>query len=86
MTDLYLAHPAGLESPAVRLAQLTPNDAADLTLTTRAIAVGSEGYVQVTTVMGDTGRVFVVPGAPFPVRATRIWATGTTATDIVGLA
>ena len=39
-----------------------------------------------TTVSGDTGRVFVVPGAPFPVRARRIWAAGTTATDIVALA
>ena len=29
---------------------------------------------------------FVVPGAPFPVRARRIWAAGTTATDIVALA
>ena len=86
MTDMYQNQPAGLESPAMRIAAVTPDDDSDLPLTTRAIAVGGEGFVQVTTMMGDTGRVYVVPGAPFPIRAARIWATGTTATDVVGLA
>lgn len=86
MTDIFHTHVPGLESPAMRLAAVTPDDDANLPVITRAIAVGGEGFVQVTTMMGDTGRVFVVPGAPFPVRAARIWATGTTATDIVGLA
>lgn len=52
----------------------------------RAISVGGEGFVQVTTKSGATGRVYIVPGAPFPIRARRIWASGTTATDIVALA
>ena len=42
--------------------------------------------MQVTTKSGTIGRVFVIAGAPFPIRATRIWASGTTATDIVALA
>lgn len=86
MIDPFRNHAPGLESPAVRLATVTPNDAADLAFPTRAIAVGAEGVVRLTTVAGDTGEVFVVPGAPFPIRARRIMATGTSATSIVALA
>lgn len=86
MKDPFLNQTPGLESPAARLASVTPNDAADLAFPTRAIAVGAEGFVQLITIMGDTGRVFIVPGAPFPIRARRILATGTTASGIVGLA
>lgn len=86
MYDLFENRTSGLESPATRLASVTPDDATDLGFATRAIAVGTEGFVQLTTVGGDTGRVFVVPGAAFPIRARRIWATGTTAANIVVLA
>lgn len=86
MTDLFQNNATGLESPATRLQAVTPSDTADLGLATRAISVGGEGFVRVTTIAGDTGRVHIVPGAPFPIRASRIWETGTTATDIVALA
>lgn len=86
MNDPFRNHAPGLESPAVRLASVMPDDAADLAFPTRAIAVGAEGLVRLTTVAGDTGQIFVVPGAPFPIRARRILATGTTAADIVALA
>lgn len=86
MYDLFHNHASGLESPATRLADVTPSDTADLGFATRAIAVGTEGFVQLVTVSGDTGRIYIVPGAPFPIRARRILATGTSATDIVALA
>lgn len=86
MYDLFHNRSSGLESPATRLASVTPDDTEDLGFATRAIGVGTEGFVQMTTVAGDTGRIFVVPGAPFPIRVRRIWASGTTATDIVALA
>ncbi|WP_411958337.1 spike base protein, RCAP_Rcc01079 family [Paracoccus homiensis] len=86
MIDIFANHAASLESPATHLHAVAPSDDTDLVLVTRAIAVGAEGFVRVTTCSGSVGRVFVVPGAPFPIRATRIWATGTTATDIVALA
>lgn len=86
MNDPFRNQAPGLESPAVRLASVTPNDGADLAFATRAVAVGTEGFVRLTTVAGDTGRIFVIPGAPFPVRARRILATGTSAADIVALA
>lgn len=86
MADLFQNHTSGLESPATRLQEVTPSNTADLALSARAICVGGEGFVDITTVSGDRGRVYVVPGAPFPIRAQRIWATGTTATNIVALA
>ena len=86
MIDLFKHNVTGLESPVTHLESVTPDDAADLDFASRAIAVGTEGFVNLTTIDGSTGRVFVVPGAPFPIRARRIMATGTTATDIVVLA
>ena len=86
MYDFFHDRTSGLESPATRLAGVTPNDTADLNFVSRAIAVGTEGFVQLITIGGDAGRVYVVPGAPFPIRARRVLATGTTASDIVALA
>lgn len=86
MIDPFQNSTHGLESPAIRLASVTPDDQTDLGFVSRAVAVGGEGFVKVTTLTGSVGRVFMVPGAPFPIRATRIWADGTTATDIVALA
>lgn len=86
MIDLFQNHAAGLESPASRLHIVVPHDGEDLPFAARAISVGGEGFVKVTTVTGTIGRVFLVPGAPFPLRVNRIWADGTTATDIVALA
>lgn len=86
MDDRFQHHLPGLESPAIRLESVVPDDDADLPMASRAIAVGTEGFVNLTTIAGTTGRVFIVPGAPFPIRAQRILATGTTAGQIVSLA
>ena len=86
MIDQFQHHSAGLESPASHLQAVTPHDGENLAFITRAIAVGGEGFVKVTTVSGSVGTVFMAPGAPFPIRVSRVWATGTTATQIVALA
>lgn len=85
MPDLFDTYVEGLESPASHLDTITPSDSTDLLQTTRAINVAGAGFVRVTTKEGDTGTVYVAEGGVFPIRATRIWATGTTATGIVGL-
>ena len=56
-----------------------------LAISTRALCVATSGLVQVTTVGGTTGTIYVMAGAPFPVRVRRVWASGTAATGIVGL-
>ncbi|MDE2250389.1 MAG: hypothetical protein KGL25_03170 [Gammaproteobacteria bacterium] len=82
--DVFQANARGLEGPISDAAAVTPNDANDLTYATRAINVATDGFVKVTTVGNDTVTLYVAAGIWFPIRASRIWATGTTATGIVG--
>jgi len=85
MTDNFENFASGLESPPSRIDAVTPDDAADLTVFSRALNVAQSGLVQITTVGGTTASVYIGAGVAFPVRASRIWATGTTAEGIVAL-
>lgn len=86
MTNHFNSASVSMESPPSRLAEITPSDSQDLTFITTAINVALSGAVRVTTVDGDTGSVYIAAGISFPLRVTRIWATGTTAENIRGLA
>ncbi len=86
MADAFASHSSGLESPATRLLEVTPNDGADLSVTSRALNVAGSGNVRVRTAAGDEGTIFVAAGVPFGIRVVRIFATGTDATGIVVLA
>lgn len=85
MTDIFKRHMNGLESPASWAYAITPDDATDLPVASRALNVAEAGFVQVTTVSGTVARIYVAAGIPFPIRVTRVWATGTTALGIVSL-
>lgn len=75
----------GLSTPLTGLEDVTPSDTADLLNVSRAINVATGGSLRVTTLNGETGTITVIAGTPFPIRVTRVWATGTTASGIVGL-
>ncbi|WP_227271821.1 spike base protein, RCAP_Rcc01079 family [Roseobacter weihaiensis] len=75
----------GSTGPLTELEEITPSDSADLQTVTRALNVATTGTVFVTTLDGQTGAITIAAGIPFPLRATRVWSTGTTATGIVGL-
>jgi len=65
---------------------ITPSDTADLEYTTRAVWVGAAGSLRVTTYGGDDITLKAVPaGTLMPVGASKVWATGTSAADLVGL-
>lgn len=81
--DYFNDYQPGLESPATGLASVTPDDATDLPITSRALNVASSGEIRLTTIRGDTETVYVAAGIAFPVRARRVWATGTTASGVV---
>lgn len=85
MPDAFASHAAGLTSPAEQVFEITPDDAADLTTPTRALSVTATGTVRVTTLGGTTATLYLAAGVPFPVRVSRVWASGTMATGIVGL-
>lgn len=72
--------------PAHNAVAVTPNDGADLTDTTRALYVGGAGDVKVDMLgSGTVTLVGVTAGTVLPIRADRVYSTGTTATSIVAL-
>jgi hypothetical protein len=87
MTDYFSNRTAGLESPPAFGFAITPNDTTDLSVTTRGLMVTTAGDVSVITVGGDTVTLPALqPGVQYAIRATRVRATDTTATGLVGLA
>lgn len=75
----------GPDSCAVNCIAITPADS-DLVAPVRAIYVGGGGNVRISDTGGGAVTFSNVPaGVILPVMAKRIWSTGTTATNIVGL-
>lgn len=76
----------GIDGPGVGAASVTPNDSTDLTIYSRALYIGGDGNVKVTMFNGDEVTfVGLIAGTLLPVRAKRVWSTGTTATNIVAV-
>jgi hypothetical protein len=84
MTDRYAGTGVDLLSPADLAAAVTPSDTANLPTASKRLWVGGAGNVKLTTVGGATVTYTAVPaGTYLRVRAQQVFATGTTATDIV---
>jgi hypothetical protein len=73
------------KSPCVHGALVTPSDSTDLVRASRALYVGGAGNVQVTMFDGASPPLVITNlGVGWhPIRVTRVWATNTTATNIV---
>ena len=77
----------GFSSPARRAFAITPNDTDKLQYVTRAIYVGKTGDINLCLI-DDKDPVLIAGikvGTVLAVRARMVLATGTTATDLVGL-
>ena len=85
MSDAFANRMRSPADPATDAFDITPDDGNDLAQVTTALNVATPGTVRVTTVDGATVDLTVHPGHAFPLRARRVWATGTSATGIVGL-
>ena len=86
MSDTFNNHVASLTSPAMAAVAIVPNDATPLANVTRAIYIGGAGNLSVVMLSGDIVTFSgVQAGMIYPLRASRVRATGTTATGIVGL-
>jgi len=80
---------------AYRAAAVTPNNSADIPNVANqdgsgnngcVLYIGGAGNIKVTTTGGDEVTFNgVLAGTFFPVQVTRVWASGTTATDIIAL-
>ena len=85
MADHFAAHASGLDSPASDVFPITPNDSTDLAVATRAIRASGAGNVVLVTVAGNERTCAFAAGETRPIRATRVKATGTTATGLEGM-
>ena len=65
---------------------ITPNDSTDLAQTTTALYVGVDGDVKVDLAGDGTGITFkaLAAGVWHPMAVTKVYFTGTDATDIIG--
>lgn len=65
---------------------ITPADGADLPTICHGIYVGGTGDLKVTMLDGSTPTYKAVPvGTLLPIQVSRVFATGTTATLLIGL-
>jgi hypothetical protein len=86
-TNNYAQNENATQAPATNAFAVTPHDSTELTFTTRALYVGGAGNV-VVRLSGDAANVTlvgVVAGTILPIRVILVPATGTTATNIIGL-
>lgn len=74
-------------SPAIDAFAISPDDDVDLAKVPKALYVGGAGNIAVYMAGVATEVVFVgvAAGTVLPIRPTRVRATNTTATSIVGL-
>jgi hypothetical protein len=64
---------------------VTPNDSTDLAETALGLYVGGEGDLRVMLSDATTAVTFVGVSGGLPLMVKRVYATGTTATDILAL-
>lgn len=72
-------------SPSELPFSITPDDANDLPHITRALILANGGTVKITRLDGTTDTL-TLPAGSFPMKVRRVWAAGTSATGISGLA
>lgn len=78
--------PYDLQGPLASGSTLVPSDTQDVVNVTRALMVGASGNVSVVLYLdAEPVTLSLVAGAIYPLMVTRLMATGTTATGIVGL-
>lgn len=86
MIDPFQSNQVGTNSPARNALAISPDNDTDLTVTVRGFYLGNAGDVKVD--MANGGSVVfsnMAAGVIYPIGVKRIYATGTTATNIVGL-
>jgi len=84
--DRYSTSASGVTGPGDDAFTVTPSDTVDFLVMARALYVGTTGDVTLVTRGGTTLKFAAVPaGGIIPVRCSRVNATATTASNIVGI-
>lgn len=82
MVDTFDSHAVSITAPPSNAAPVIPDDIVDLPFVSRALYVGSAGDLRVLTLAGQDVTYKGVSGTKV-LRVQRVFATGTTATDII---
>ncbi|MFD2739610.1 hypothetical protein ACFSUD_08525 [Sulfitobacter aestuarii] len=86
LIDRFQHYSTGLTGPICGGFAITPDDAIDVASVTRAIILGTGGDVALRLRDGDELTLLnLAPGVIYPLRVSRVLASGTTATGITGL-
>lgn len=87
MTDYFKKFYQNLDSPALYAFSVTPDDTANLEVTSRSLYIGGAGDVSVEMAGDNSNVIFssVNSSTILPIRVLKVHATGTTANGIVGL-
>lgn len=86
MVDRFSAHAGGLNAPASHGFAIAAHDSNELAEVTRAIYVGGAGALALVMESGASLTLSGIAGGTLlPLRARLVKATGTTATNLVGL-
>ena len=86
--DLYRHHDRPISAQSRKGYTITPSDTVDLPTYAKALYIGGPGDVKVILVDDADDAPFVFKNHPIgycPAQGRRVFATGTTATDIVAL-
>ena len=85
--DKFEVYTSNLDSPASNAVAATPSDSVDFPFASRGLYIGGSGDVRVDMQHGAAPVTFlgVMAVSILPIRVSRVYATGTTATGIVAL-
>ncbi len=84
MANQYTGVNPEFDDPGIHAAAVTRSDSVDLPKACRALHIGVAGTIKVTTSGGDDVS-FIAGQGILPVSCSRVWLTGTSATDIVAI-
>lgn len=74
------------ETPFTHAFAIAPSNTADLPNVIRQLYVGVGGNVRIDTLQGETvDFIGVLAGTLYDIQAKKVWSTGTTATNMVGI-
>ena len=84
MTSPFVPVPSN--DPAMDAFAITPSDSEDLPEVPRGIYIGGAGNMKVTMQAGTVATFHNLSvGTCLPIMPSRVWATDTTATNLIGL-
>lgn len=86
MNDPFSAHNTFPTHPTTQSLEHTPSDADDVPTVPRAVSVNTAGLVRYTAfedTPGTSVSMRMEAGVLYPIRVSRIWATGTAAAGFV---